>query len=131
MIRRRRACFACQRRFTSYERVEQVLPTIIKKGGQREPFDRKKVLAGLQKACEKRPVSMEDLEGIVSRIERKIQEIGTNEVESGVIGEEVMRHLNEIDPVAYVRFASVYREFKDVNQFMSELKHLLDTQGGN
>ncbi len=126
-IRRRRACLACKRRYTSYERVEREMPVVVKKNDNREPFDRQKIFAGLKKACEKRPVSMETLEAIVSRIEQKVQEIGTNEVQSRVIGEEVMRHLNELDPVAYVRFASVYREFKDIHQFMAELKSILDT----
>jgi transcriptional repressor NrdR len=129
LIRRRRECFACHRRFTSYERVEEpTLPVVVKKGGNREPFDRQKILSGLKKACEKRPVSVETLEMVVGRIARKVQEMGLNEVDSTVIGEEVMRHLNEVDPVAYVRFASVYREFKDIDQFMSELKSLLDVQ---
>ncbi len=101
---------------------------VVKKGGNREPFDRQKILSGLKKACEKRPVSVETLEMVVSRIARKVQEMGLGEIDSTVIGEEVMRHLNEVDPVAYVRFASVYREFKDIDQFMSELKRLLDVQ---
>jgi len=126
-IRRRRACLACKRRYTSYERVEREMPVVVKKNDNREPFDRQKIFSGLKKACEKRPVSMEILEAIVSRIEQKVQEIGTNEVPSRMIGEEVMRHLNELDPVAYVRFASVYREFKDIHQFMAELKSILDT----
>ena len=101
---------------------------VVKKDGRREPFDRQKILSGLKKACEKRPVSVDLLEAVVGRIEKKIQELGENEVESRIIGEEVMRQLHEVDPVAYVRFASVYREFKDINQFMSELKGLLGEQ---
>ncbi|MFY9270282.1 MAG: transcriptional regulator NrdR [Candidatus Manganitrophaceae bacterium] len=128
-IRRRRECLHCQRRFTTYERVEEVLPMVIKKDGRREPFDRQKILAGLKKACEKRPVSVDLLESVVTRIERKIQEMGVSEIESPIIGEEVMRQLHDVDQVAYVRFASVYREFKDVNQFMAELKTLLGEQG--
>jgi len=102
---------------------------VIKKDGRREPFDRQKIFSGLKKACEKRPVSVDLLESVVTRIEKKIQEMGETEIESRVIGEEVMRQLHGIDQVAYVRFASVYREFKDVNQFMSELKALLGEQG--
>jgi len=103
---------------------------VIKKDGRREPFDRKKVLAGLKKACEKRPVSMEALEEIVTRIEKKIQESGEKEVSSSMIGEEVMRELHDLDGVAYVRFASVYREFKDINEFMEELRELLNERKG-
>jgi len=128
VIRRRRECLHCQRRFTTYERVEEIFPMVIKKDGRREPFDRQKIFAGLKKACEKRPVSVDLLEAVVTRIEKKIQEMGETEIESRAIGEEVMRQLHGIDQVAYVRFASVYREFKDVNQFMSELKALLGEQ---
>ncbi|HLG22845.1 MAG TPA: transcriptional regulator NrdR [Candidatus Manganitrophaceae bacterium] len=129
VIRRRRECLNCQRRFTTYERVEEIFPMVIKKDGRREPFDRQKILSGLKKACEKRPVSVDLLESVVTRIEKKVQELGETEVESRAIGEEVMRQLHELDQVAYVRFASVYREFKDVNQFMSELKGLLGEAG--
>ncbi|HEY5599950.1 MAG TPA: transcriptional regulator NrdR, partial [Candidatus Manganitrophaceae bacterium] len=129
VIRRRRECLNCQRRFTTYERVEEIFPMVIKKDGRREPFDRQKILSGLKKACEKRPVSVDLLESVVTRIEKKVQELGETEVESRAIGEEVMRQLHELDQVAYVRFASVYREFKDVNQFMSELKGLLEEPG--
>ncbi len=128
IIRRRRECLYCRRRFTTYERIEDILPVVIKKDGRREPFDRSKILNGLKKACEKRPVSMEALDEIVSRIEKKIQEMGEKEIPSSVIGEEVMRELHELDEVAYVRFASVYREFKDINQFMEELKELLGSK---
>lgn len=128
VIRRRRECLGCQRRFTTYERIEEIFPMLVKKDGRREPFDRQKILSGLKKACEKRPVSVDLLEAVVGKIEKKIQELGESEVESRIVGEEVMRQLHEVDPVAYVRFASVYREFKDINQFMSELKGLLGEQ---
>ncbi len=124
-IRRRRECLRCRRRFTTYEHIEDVLPVVVKKDGRRELFDRNKILGGLKKACEKRPVSMEVLEDIVSRIEKKAQESGEKEIPSSMVGEEVMRELQSLDEVAYVRFASVYREFKDINEFMDELKELL------
>ncbi|MHB8483126.1 MAG: transcriptional regulator NrdR [Nitrospiria bacterium] len=125
VIRRRRECISCERRFTTYERVEGNFPMVIKKDGRREPFDRHKILQGVKKACEKRPISVSAMEEAVVQIEKKIQEMGESEIPSYVIGEEVMRRLNELDPVAYVRFASVYREFKDINEFMNELKDLL------
>ena len=125
VIRRRRECISCDRRFTTYERVEGTFPMVIKKDGRRETFERQKILHGLKKACEKRPISVTTLEEAVAQIEKKIQEMGESEIPSHIIGEEVMRKLNELDPVAYVRFASVYREFKDINEFMSELKELL------
>ncbi len=128
-IRRRRECFHCQRRYTTYERIEESLPMLIKKDGRREPFDRHKILSGLKKACEKRPVSVDILDSIVTQIEKEIQDRGVNEIESRIVGEEVMRQLHSLDQVAYVRFASVYREFKDVNQFMAELKTLLNESG--
>ena len=124
-IRRRRECLECSSRYTTYERVEEVELQIIKKDGVREPFDRSKILAGILKACEKRPISMDVIESFVSSLERELQERGDREVDSGEIGEMVIKKLYEIDEVAYVRFASVYRSFKDVNQFMSELKDLL------
>lgn len=127
-IRRRRECLKCQGRFTTYERVEEVLPSVIKKDGRREPFDRIKILNGLKKACEKRPISMEVLEQAVDKIEKSLQEKGLKEVPSTAIGGEVMERLHELDEVAYVRFASVYRSFKDINEFMSELKDILDTK---
>lgn len=129
VIRRRRECLQCQRRYTTYERIEESLPMLIKKDGRREPFDRKKIFSGLKKASEKRPVSIDRLEEVVTQIEKSIQERGVNEIESRIVGEEVMRQLHDLDQVAYVRFASVYREFKDVNQFMAELKTLLDESG--
>jgi transcriptional repressor NrdR len=128
VIRRRRECLECGRRFTTYERVEEVLPLVIKKDGRREPFDRMKILMGLKKACEKRPISITTLEKVVDKIEHKILESGEKEIPSTVVGEEVMRELYNLDHIAYVRFASVYRSFKDINQFMDELKDLLDRQ---
>jgi transcriptional repressor NrdR len=128
VIRRRRECLACKRRFTTYERVEELTPLIVKKDGRREAFDRDKLLHGLKKACEKRPVSSEEVERIALDVERRLQEAGEKEVPSSVIGEEVMRKLQSLDEVAYVRFASVYRSFRDIAEFMSELKDLLDEQ---
>jgi transcriptional repressor NrdR len=125
VIRRRRECLKCERRFTSYERVEDVLPMVVKKDGRREPFDRQKILHGLEKACEKRPIAMEAREKIVDSTEKKLLALGVKEIPSSQIGEEVMSCLRELDKVAYVRFASVYREFKDINEFMDELKTLL------
>jgi transcriptional repressor NrdR len=124
-IRRRRECEACGRRFTTYERVEESLPMVIKKDGRREAFDRQKIIAGVKRACEKRPVSAENIERIADEIERQLLESGEREVQSTVIGEAVMAALHKLDEVAYVRFASVYRSFKDLNEFMSELKELL------
>ncbi len=125
VVRRRRECLACKRRFTTYERVEELYPLIVKKDGRRETFDREKVLSGLMKACEKRPVSADQLEETVVVIERLLQGVGEKEVPSSVIGEEVMRRLQTLDEVAYVRFASVYRSFRDISEFMDELKELL------
>ncbi len=124
VIRRRRECLACKRRYTTYERIEENLPMVVKKDGRREPFDRTKILAGLKKACEKRPISIATIEAVTDRIEKRIQELGETELASRAIGEEVMRELHQLDQVAYVRFASVYREFKDIDQFMDELKVL-------
>jgi len=126
MIRRRRECTHCLRRFTTYERVEETLPLVIKKDGRRENFDRNKILVGLHKACEKRPIGVEVLEKLVDRIEQKLQESGEREILSRVVGEQIMQELQNLDEVAYVRFASVYRSFKDVNEFMSEVKELLE-----
>jgi len=125
-IRRRRECLKCQRRFTTYESIEKSTLMVIKKDGRREPFDRNKILSGLLRACEKRPVSMETVEEVVDSIERTLQKNYDKEVVSSDIGELVMKHLHDIDEVAYVRFASVYRQFKDINQFLGELKDLLD-----
>ncbi len=127
-IRRRRECLKCEGRFTTYERVEEVLPSVIKKDGRREPYDRIKILNGLKKACEKRPVSVEALEKTVSDIEKSLQDKGYKEIPSTAIGEEVMEHLHLLDEVAYVRFASVYRSFKDINEFMNELKDILGSK---
>jgi len=127
-IRRRRECLKCEGRFTTYERVEEVLPSVIKKDGRREPFDRLKILNGLKKACEKRPISTEMLEKTVEEIEKSLQEKGLKEIPSTVIGEEVMERLHKLDEVAYVRFASVYRSFRDINEFMSELKDILSNK---
>lgn len=124
-IRRRRECLKCGRRFTTYEYIEEVSLMVIKKDGRREPFDRKKILAGVIKACEKRPVSMEKMEEIVTQVERGIQKKSDREVPSSRIGELVMDRLKNLDDVAFVRFASVYRQFKDVGQFMVELKDIL------
>ncbi len=126
MIRRRRECSHCHRRFTTYERVEETLPLVIKKDGRREPFDRGKILSGLQKACEKRPISVNELEKLIDRIEHRLQESGEREVHSREIGEQIMLELQKLDEVAYVRFASVYRSFRDVNEFMQEVKELLE-----
>ncbi|NJC88818.1 MAG: transcriptional repressor NrdR [Desulfuromonas sp.] len=124
-IRRRRECEKCSKRFTTYERVEETLPLVVKKDGRREVFDRQKIVAGMQRACEKRPVSIAAIEQFVDRLEQSLQESGEKEVPSNRIGEAVMAALHEIDQVAYVRFASVYREFRDINEFMSELTEIL------
>ena len=124
VIRRRRECLGCKRRYTTYERVEEILPVVVKKDGRREPFDRTKILSGLKKACEKRPVSTATIEAVTDRIGKHIQDLGETEIESRVVGEEVMHELSQLDQVAYVRFASVYREFKDIDQFMDEIKAL-------
>ncbi|HEY6838199.1 MAG TPA: transcriptional regulator NrdR [Geobacteraceae bacterium] len=124
-IRRRRECESCSKRFTTHERVEEVLPLVLKKDDRREPFDRLKVIGGIQKACEKRPVSIETIERLVDRLETRLQESGEKELPSTAIGEWVMNELHDIDEVAYVRFASVYRSFKDINEFMVELQELL------
>jgi len=124
-IRRRRECEVCGKRFTSHERVEEILPMVLKKDGRREAFDRLKLIAGIKKACEKRPVSVETIEKMVDRVETRLQEGQEKEVPTTTIGEMVMAELHEIDEVAYVRFASVYRSFKDINEFMDELQDLL------
>jgi len=124
-IRRRRECLKCGKRFTTYEYVEEVSLMVIKKDGRREPFDRKKMLSGMIKACEKRPVGMEKMEEIATQVERAIQKKSDREVSASKIGELVMEKLKQLDDVAYVRFASVYRQFKDVGQFMEELKGIL------
>ena len=123
-IRRRRECLGCKRRFTTYERIEENLPMIVKKDNRREALDHTKLIAGLKKACEKRPISGAALEAAVSRIEKRLQDRGESEIPARVVGEEVMKELHELDQVAYVRFASVYREFKDIDQFMDTIKAL-------
>ena len=128
-IRRRRECLGCGKRFTTYEHLEEQPLMVIKKDGRREPYDRHKLLAGLVKACEKRPVSMEALERLGDELERELSQQFEREVPSSEIGERVMKKLHTLDPVAYVRFASVYREFKDVEQFLRELKDLLAVKG--
>jgi transcriptional repressor NrdR len=125
-IRRRRECLKCGKRFTSYERVEDIIPMVVKKDGRREPYERSKVLTGLKKACEKRPIGMETLEGITDSIEKKLIGLGVKEIPGTWVGEEVMSSLKELDKVAYVRFASVYRQFKDINELMNEVKTLFD-----
>ena len=128
VIRRRRECLECGRRFTTHERVEEVLPLVVKKDGRREAFDRKKIVSGIQKACEKRPISINLIEKVVERIEKRLQVEGNREIPSRSIGEEVMRELHKLDQVAYVRFASVYQDFKDINQFMHELREILKNE---
>lgn len=125
-IRRRRECLKCKRRFTTYEYVEQVPLMVVKRDNRRQPFDRKKLMSGIIKACEKRPISIDKIEELATQIERIIQKHYEREVNSRDIGEVVMEKLAALDEVAYVRFASVYRQFRDVNQFMSELKFILD-----
>ncbi|MBN2223953.1 MAG: transcriptional repressor NrdR [Deltaproteobacteria bacterium] len=125
-IRRRRECLKCERRFTTYERIEDVLPMVVKKDGRREPFDRNKILLGIKKACEKRPISVQAVENVVNQVEAGFSETSEREIKSTEIGEKVMIRLRDLDDVAYVRFASVYRSFKDINEFMSELKDILD-----
>jgi transcriptional repressor NrdR len=124
-IKRKRECLKCGKRFMTSERVEEGLPLVVKKDGRREAFDRTKILNGLKKACEKRPVSLASLERIVSRIEYNLLERGEREISAKDIGEMVMDELKKLDDIAYVRFASVYRQFKDINEFMEELKDLL------
>lgn len=130
-IRRRRECIECERRFTTYERIEETLPLVIKKDGRREPFERQKIIGGMQRACEKRPVSIATIEQAVDQLEQHFQECGEKEIESSRIGEHIMQSLQTIDEVAYVRFASVYRQFRDINEFMAELKEILARGGSN
>ena len=124
-VRRRRECLGCSKRFTTYEYVEDILPMVVKKDGRREQFDRQKILGGIKKACEKRPISMESIDKLVENVEQACQEVQTEEISSTLIGEKIMNELKMFDGVAYVRFASVYRQFRDVGEFMSELKDLL------
>lgn len=131
ITRRRRECLSCDQRFTTYERLEVMLPMLVKKDGRREAWDRHKLVVGLQKACEKRPVSRDKIDEFADAIEHKLQDYGAKEIPSGAVGEWVMAELPLLDEVAYVRFASVYRQFKDVNEFMHELKSLLDSRGND
>jgi transcriptional repressor NrdR len=124
-IRRRRECADCKRRFTTYEKVEATVPFVVKKDGRREQFDREKLSNGILKACEKRPISTDEIERFVNELERRLQERGEREVSSQLLGEEVMRYLRGLDDVAYVRFASVYHSFKDLSQFMTQLQELI------
>jgi len=130
MIRRRRECLACKKRFTTYEKVETVLPMVVKKDGRREPFSHEKIRAGIQKACQKRPISINRIDDFVDALGQEFQESGQREIQSSDIGEKVIERLKDWDDVAYVRFASVYRQFKDINEFMIELKEILDARGG-
>ena len=124
-IRRRRECEECNKRFTTHERIEEMLPLVYKKDGRREPFDRMKIISGIKKACEKRPISVEEIERVVDRLETRLQESTEKEVSTTLIGEWLMKELHEMDEVAYVRFASVYRSFRDIGEFMQELQDLL------
>ena len=131
VVRRRRECEACGRRFTTYERVEEALPTVVKKDGRREAYDRQKLLRGLRIACNKRPVSTDQVDAVADAIEREVQEAGTGrrEVTSSELGERGMSHLRSLDEVAYVRFASVYRSFRDIDEFLTELGKLVKAKG--
>jgi transcriptional repressor NrdR len=128
VIRRRRECIVCHRRFTTYEHIEEIPIMIIKKDGRREVFNRDKIRSGIQRACEKRNISMNLIEEFIDDLERDLRETGEKEIPSHALGEKVMNRLHELDDVAYVRFASVYREFKDVNDFVHELKSLLSKE---
>ncbi len=124
-IRRRRECLECGRRFTSYERIDEIPYMVVKKDGKRETFERNKIMAGLLRACEKRPISASQLEAIVDSVEKTLQESPDRELPTSDVGKIIMRRLKELDKVAYVRFASVYLEFEDVSEFMTELKYLV------
>ena len=128
MIRRRRECLKCERRFTTYEKLEEVLPMVVKKDGRREPFNRDKITTGIRIACQKRPISMTMIEEFADFLELYFQELGRKEIRSEDIGEKVINKLKEWDEVAYVRFASVYRQFRDVNEFMSELEEIIKSK---
>ena len=127
-IRRRRECLDCSRRFTTYERLEEILPMVVKKDGRREAFNRDKIIEGIKKSCQKRPVSVTRIEEFVDSLEVYFQELGKKEVESKEVGERVISSLKDWDEVAYVRFASVYRQFKDINEFMAELEDILKSR---
>ena len=128
VIRRRRQCLRCRRRYTTYERIERAAIRVVKKDGRREDFDANKILAGLKKACEKRPVPTEKLEQVAAEIEAQIHDTYDNEVPTNEIGKILMEKLRDLDKVAYIRFASVYREFKDISDFMNEVKPMLQSQ---
>jgi transcriptional repressor NrdR len=127
-IRRRRECLGCGRRFTTYEKLEDILPMVVKKDGRREAFNREKITSGIRKACQKRPISMTRIEEFVDSLEAHFQELGAREVDSSEVGEKVINILREWDEVAYVRFASVYRQFRDINEFMAELEEILKSR---
>ncbi|MCF8128445.1 MAG: transcriptional regulator NrdR [Deltaproteobacteria bacterium] len=127
-IRRRRECLACSRRFTTYEKLEDVLPMVVKKDGRREPFNRSKIISGIASACQKRPISVTRIEEFVDAIELHFQELGKKEIDSSEVGEKVISKLREWDEVAYVRFASVYRQFRDLHEFMAELEEILKSK---
>lgn len=127
IIRRRRECEKCQKRFTTYERVEEPLPAVVKKDGRRETFDRMKIFSGIKRACEKRPISIETIEELVDKVEKWSQEQGTSEITSSAIGKKVMDELKMLDQIAYVRFASVYRSFKDIGEFLNEIRDMIDS----
>lgn len=129
--RRRRECERCEKRFTTYEKYEESLPMVVKKDDRREPFDRNKLLQGIQRACEKRPISVQQMEGVVDRIAFWAGDTGAPELDSTKIGEQVMDALHDLDAVAYVRFASVYRSFKDPTEFMQELQEILERKKGS
>jgi transcriptional repressor NrdR len=128
VIRRRRQCLSCSKRFTTYERIEEILPYVIKKDGRREPFDRRKIVEGMRRACEKRPVSVDRIEAVADSIEHKLMEMPEKEISVTYIGERVMEELQQMDDVAYVRFASVYRSFRDIEEFMKEIRDLYETR---
>ena len=128
VIRRRRECLGCGKRFTSYERIDEIPYMVVKKDGSRERFERQKLVAGMLKACEKRPVSVASLEGVADRVESTLQERSEKEITTNEVGSFVMLELKKLDKVAYVRFASVYRHFRDIGEFMSELKDLLNAK---
>jgi transcriptional repressor NrdR len=130
VTRRRRECESCARRFTTYERVEEMLPMVVKKDGRRETFDRQKILGGLRRACEKRKVAESDLEALVGNIEQELGALGEKEIPSQAIGERVMHHLRELDDIAYVRFASVYRHFRDIQELQAELDRMTNDEPG-
>ncbi len=128
MIRRRRECLECGRRFTTYEKLEEMLPMVVKRDGRREPFSREKIISGIRKACQKRPISMTQIEEFVDSLESYFQDQGRKEIDSTEIGERVIQTLRQWDEVAYVRFASVYRQFKDISEFMAELEEILSAK---